>query len=80
MNLLLLEIKIIISGEITSSANINYEKIIKDDIKEVGYDNVEKGLDYNNLEIETYIHKQSDDIARGVNSSLDTKKIGAGDQ
>ena len=72
--------KIIISGEITSSANINYEKIIKDVIKDVGYDSIEKGLDYNNLEIETYIHKQSDDIARGVNSSLDKKEIGAGDQ
>ena len=72
--------KIIISGEITSTANINYEKIIKDVIKDVGYDSIEKGLDYNNLEIETYIHKQSDDIARGVNSSLDKKEIGAGDQ
>ena len=72
--------RIIISGEITTKAKIDYKSIIRNVVKDVGYDSVKKGLDYKKLEIETYIDEQSLDIAKGVNSSFDTKSIGAGDQ
>lgn len=72
--------KIIVSGEITTKAKINYKQIIKDVVKDIGYDSPSKGLDYKKLKIETYIDKQSSDIAVGVNSSFDTNDIGAGDQ
>jgi len=70
---------LIIAGEVTSHARVNVEKITRDVIKGIGYDDVRKGLDYKNVEIEILIHEQSPDIARGVVK----KKIadqGAGDQ
>ena len=72
--------RIIISGEVTTKAKIDYKKIIRDVVKDIGYDSKEKGLDYKSLEIETYIDEQSSDIAKGVNSSSDKNDIGAGDQ
>jgi len=68
-----------IAGEVTSHARVNVEKITRDVIKSIGYNDVRKGLDYKNVEIEILIHEQSPDIARGVVK----KKIadqGAGDQ
>ena len=65
---------IIIGGEITTKANIDYKAIAREVIKEIGYSNVKYGLDYNTCKIDVYVKTQSPDIALGVD------KDGAGDQ
>lgn len=65
---------IIIGGEITTKAKIDYKQIARDVIKEIGYDNVRYGLDYKTCKIDVLVKYQSADIALGVN------KNGAGDQ
>merc|ERR1711918_215558 len=42
---------VMIFGEITTSATINYEQVVKDAIKEIGYDDAQKGLDYNSMNV-----------------------------
>lgn len=70
--------KVILAGEITSKANIDYEKIVKDVIAEIGYTDEKLGFTPNNIEITNLIKKQSEDIALGVN--LENDNLGAGDQ
>lgn len=78
--------KIFVAGEITSKANIDIEKIVRETIKEVGYDNKDTDIDYKTCEVILNISKQSADIAMGVDKSLETKETneieseGAGDQ
>ena len=71
---------VIIGGEITTLAKIDYEQIARDVIKDIGYDSVEKGLDYKTCEIKVLVKSQSPDIAQGVNRSDDNSILGAGDQ
>lgn len=66
-----------IFGEITSKAKIDYERIVRKVIKEIGYDNEELGFWYKGVKIKVDIHKQSEEIARAV---VKKKSIGAGDQ
>ena len=78
--------KIFITGEITSKAEVDIEKVVRDTIKEIGYDNENLDIDYRTCKIDINISKQSPDIALGVDKSLESKegrKIdseGAGDQ
>jgi len=78
--------KIFITGEITSKAEVDIEKVVRQAIKEVGYDNSEIDIDYRTCKIIISLSKQSPDIALGVDKSLETKKgegiesEGAGDQ
>ncbi len=77
--------EIYITGEITSSANIQIEEIVRNAIKEIGYTDANTDIDYKTCKIMINISKQSPDISIGVNKSLETKKgelesIGAGDQ
>ena len=78
--------EIYITGEITSKANVDIEKVVRDVIKEVGYENSEFDIDYRTCSIRINISKQSPDIARGVDKSLEDKEgkniesEGAGDQ
>lgn len=72
--------KIIISGEVTTKAKVNYEKIARDVVREIGYTSPEKGIGADTMSVEVYIREQSPDIAQGVNSSFDKHSIGAGDQ
>ena len=65
---------IIIGGEITTKANLDYQKIAREVIKDIGYSNVKYGLDYNTCKINVFVKTQSPDIALGVD------KDGAGDQ
>lgn len=65
---------IIIGGEITTNAKLNYDQIAREVIKEIGYDNLDYGLDYKTCKIDVLIKTQSKDIALGVD------KNGAGDQ
>ncbi len=64
-------------GEITSKAKVDYEKIVKKTIKNIGYDSIEKSLDYKSLTVITNINEQSPDIKIGVEKK---ETIGAGDQ
>ena len=78
--------EIYITGEITSKANVDIEKVVRDVIKEVGYENSEFDIDYKTCSIRINISKQSPDIAQGVDKSLEDKEgqniesEGAGDQ
>ena len=71
--------RVIIGGEINTSANIDYDKIVRDVIKNVGYDKEEYKFDYKTCKILNYIHSQSKDINRGVDKNK-KKEQGAGDQ
>ena len=72
---------VVLSGEITTSANIDYETVARDTIREIGYTSDEIGFDSDNCEILISIDKQSPDIAQGVNEGqgMDLDQ-GAGDQ
>jgi S-adenosylmethionine synthetase len=76
-----------VMGEITTSAHIDYESIIRDRIRKIGYDRAKYGFDCDTCAVINMIHKQSPDIALGVDRSLEAKNgesdqydIGAGDQ
>jgi len=72
---------VVISGEITTKAHINYREIAQDTIKRIGYDNSDIGFDYKSCAVLAAINTQSPDIAQGVNEGqgLDLEQ-GAGDQ
>ncbi len=78
--------QILVTGEITSTAEVDIEKIVRDTIKEVGFDNEKTDIDYKTCKVLLNISKQSPDIAMGVDKSLEQKEgakqesEGAGDQ
>ncbi len=78
--------EIFITGEITSTANVDIEQVVRDTIKEVGYADGEYDIDYRTCKIYINLSKQSPDIALGVDKSLEDKEgkdvesEGAGDQ
>ncbi len=70
---------VVLSGEITTSAVIDYNEIVRNRIKEIGYNSSDMGFDYNSCAVLTAMDKQSADIAMGVDEG-DDKEQGAGDQ
>ena len=78
--------QILVTGEITSKADVDIERIVRDTIKKVGFDNSETDIDYRTCKVLLNISKQSPDIAMGVDKSLEDKSgkkedsEGAGDQ
>ncbi len=72
---------VVISGEITTKANINYMDIARETVRRIGYDDSDIGFDYKSCAVLTAINRQSPDIAQGVNEGegLDLDQ-GAGDQ
>ncbi len=71
---------VIVGGEITTRANLNIEKIARDTLLEIGYMDDRFGIDGSTCDVHVLVHTQSPDIAMGVDTSSDTKEIGAGDQ
>lgn len=72
---------IVLAGEITTTANVDYIKVAREAIKRIGYDNTEYGIDYKGCAVLVAYDKQSPDIAQGVdNANDDPLDQGAGDQ
>ena len=79
---------VVILGEITTNATIDYQQIVRETVREIGYDRAKYGFDCDTCGIINSIHTQSADIALGVDKSLEAKNgesddgynIGAGDQ
>jgi len=72
---------VVLAGEITTTANVDYIGIARDTIRRIGYDNTESGIDYKGCAVLVTYEKQSPDIAQGVDRAFDDNlDQGAGDQ
>ena len=87
---------VLVTGEITTKAVVDYQKVVRDTIREIGYDDSSKGFDADTCAVFVALDQQSPDIAMGVDNALETKAdlkaleknmsdeeigaIGAGDQ
>ena len=77
-------------GEITTTAQVDYEQVVRDTLKRIGYDSAETGIDYRSCEVLVRLHAQSPDINQGVSRALEHRDseeeksevevLGAGDQ
>ena len=81
---------IAVIGEITTTAKVDYEQVVRDTLKRIGYDSAETGIDYRTCEVLVRLHEQSPDIDQGVTTALEHRgsgekmdevdALGAGDQ
>jgi len=72
---------VVLGGEITTTANVDYEKVVRDTLKLIGYDNIDYGIDCKSCEVQIKYGVQSPDIAQGVDGAFDDPlDQGAGDQ
>ncbi len=80
---------VMVLGEITTGAFVNFDELIRKVVKEIGYDHSDKGFDGNTCAVQVAIAAQSPDIAQGVDAALEVRdhtsdaaidQIGAGDQ
>jgi len=80
---------VMVLGEITTKAFVNFDELIRNVVREIGYDHTDKGFDGNTCAVQVAIAAQSPDIAQGVDAALEVRdrnseaeieKVGAGDQ
>jgi S-adenosylmethionine synthetase len=72
---------VVLGGEITTIAKVDYEQVVRDTLKFIGYDNIDYGIDYKTCEVQIKYGIQSPDIAQGVDGAFDDPlDQGAGDQ
>jgi len=72
---------VVLAGEITTTANVDYIQVARNTLKRIGYDNTEFGIDYKGCAVLVAYDKQSPDIAQGVDKAFDNNlDQGAGDQ
>ncbi len=80
---------VMVVGEITTTARVDYEAIVRDTVRRIGYDDQEIGIDYKTCEVIVRLHEQSPDIKAGVDTALEERgkdgatdelNLGAGDQ
>ena len=69
-----------VMGEITSNAHIDFQQVVRDTVREIGYDRAKYGFDADTCAVVTAIDKQSTDIAMGVDKALEAKENNMSDE
>src|SRR5919202_1044747 len=70
---------VFVAGEVTSKGRVDVQKVVRDTIREIGYDNPDYGFDCDSCSVLASLHEQSPDISMGITAS-ESKEQGAGDQ
>ena len=71
---------VMVMGEITSNAHIDFQQVVRDTVREIGYDRAKYGFDADTCAVVTAIDKQSTDIAMGVDKALEAKENNMSDE
>ena len=70
---------VVVGGEITTKAQVDFQQVVRDRIREIGYDHSDKGFDATTCAVMVTLDKQSPDIAQGVDTAEEVRVAGSGD-